>query len=451
MRALPSLAALFVLAAALFVLAAVLALGGRTAAPARLWRPVPVRLEKSAAGWRLLRGGKPYLVKGAGGSGSLTALAEAGGNSVRTWEVGGLEEVLDEADALGLTVTAGIWLGHERHGFSYNNADQVARQYDEARKTILRFRDHPALLAWGLGNEMEGHERGDNAAVWSAVNNLAALAHKLDPHHPTMTAVAEIAGDRVKNIHRLCPDIDIVGVNSFAGAASLPKRYRAAGGVKPYLLTEFGPPAPWEVRHNAWGAAPEPSSTAKADSYRNAYRNAVGEAKGLCLGSYAFFWGPKQEATATWFGMLLPDGKRLAAVDVMGELWTGKPPRNRCPVLRSLRVVGPDEVKPGATVSARLDASDPEGDPLTVRWVLQRDAATLGVGGDHEATPESFPKAILEGSIRGAKALAPEGGGVYRLFAYVSDDHGGAAAGNVLLRVKGPILRAKGEAALRGE
>ena len=48
------------------------------------------------------------------------------------------------------------------------------------------------------------------------------MAKKLDPNHPTMTVIAEIGGDSVKNVHRLCPDVDVVGINSYGGAESLP-------------------------------------------------------------------------------------------------------------------------------------------------------------------------------------------------------------------------------------
>src|SRR6516165_3768849 len=177
---------------------------------------------------------------------------------------------------------------------------------------------------------MEGYAKGDNAAIWSAINNLAAMVKKIDPNHPTMTVVAEIGGDRVKNVHRLCPEIDVVGINSYGGAATLPERYKKAGGSKPYLLTEFGPAGSWETKKGRLGVQ-EPTSTAKAKAYRETYEKAVVGAKGTCLGSYAFLWGNKQEATATWFGMLLPGGKRLAAADTMQEMWTGKPPSNRCP------------------------------------------------------------------------------------------------------------------------
>jgi hypothetical protein len=338
-----------------------------------------------------------------------------------------------------LTVLAGIWLGHERHGFDYNNSDQVAKQYEAVRAVILKHRNHPALLAWGLGNEMEGYGKGDNAAIWSAINNLAALAHKLDPNHPTVTVIAEIGGDRVKNVHRLCPEIDVVGINSYGGAATLPARYKKAGGSKPYLLTEFGPAGSWETKKGRLGGVAEPTSTAKAKAYRETYEKAVVGAKGTCLGSFAFLWGQKQEATATWFGMLLPGGKRLAAADVMQESWTGKPPKNRCPELRSL-TVDADEVEPGATIAAKVVVVDPEGDDLKARWVLQAEAEKFGEGGDREEVPPTFPDAVSAASLTGAKVKMPKGGGLYRLFLYVEDGHGGAAVGNVLLRVKGPPI-----------
>jgi hypothetical protein len=398
-----------------------------------------VKIVQKGESYQLTRNGQPYFIQGVGGTKNLDLLAKMGGNSIRTWGTDNLEALLNEAQRLGLTVTVGIWLGHERHGFNYNNADQVAKQYDMARQTILKFKDHPAVLLWGLGNEMEGYEAGDNAAIWSAVNNIAAMVKRLDPHHPTMTVVAEIGGERVKNIHRLCPDIDIIGINSYGGLPSLPKRYRQAGGKKPFIITEFGPPGMWEVPKNAWGTNAEPTSTAKAEFYRKGYEEGILGAKGLCLGSYAFLWGNKQEGTGTWFGMLLPDGSRLAAADTMQELWTGKPPANPCPRIDSLQVEGADQVEPGATVHAKLAASPAKGDKLKVKWVLQADVSSNSVGVDEEVPP-TFPDAIVKGDAKQAEVRMPKGGGGYRLFAFVHDDQGGAAAANVPLFVKGPVI-----------
>jgi hypothetical protein len=411
-----------------------------TDAPAQVVTPrgaVPVRLVQVGGGYELHRGGKPYLVKGVGlaGDGSITLLAAMGGNSVRTWGAEGLAKTLDEAHRKGLTVAVGIWLGHERHGFNYQDVDQVAKQLDAARRVILQYKDHPAVLLWGIGNEMEAE--GTNAAVWSAIDSLAAMAKRLDPDHPTMTVLAEIGGSKVRNLHRLCPNIDIVGINSYGGVASVPKRYREAGGTKPYLLTEFGPSGMWETGKNAWGVAPEPSSTAKAGSYRRGYEAGLAD-KGHCLGSYAFLWGTKQEATATWFGILLPDGSRLAAADTLADLW-GKPPVNRCPSIEKLSIEGPDQLTPGATVRATLAANDPEGDPLTVQWVLRAEVSKYSSGGDREPAPPEFPAAIVASDRSGATVKLPDLGGGYRLFAYVRDGLGGAAVANVPLFVKGPV------------
>jgi hypothetical protein len=404
------------------------------AASAAMGAPSVVTIEKQGQGWALKRNGEAYAIKGAGGDGPLELLARCGGDSVRTWGAESAQATLDAAQKLGLSVTLGIWLGHPRHGFDYNNVDQVAKQLDEVRKAVTQFKDHPALLMWGLGNEMEGD--GANAAIWSALEGIAATVKRLDPNHPTMTVVAELGSTKVAAIHKLCPSIDVLGINTYAGAVSVAERYAKAGGTKPYVLTEFGPPGTWEVEKTAWGAIIEPTSEAKAGWYRRAYTEAI-VGKPLCLGSYAFTWGHKQEATTTWFGMLLADGCRVAAADVAQEVWSGKPPANRCPVIGSLKVSPSDALDPGASLSATLAASDPEGDKLAVEWVLQAEAGRYFTGGDAEAAPPVVAGALTRSSLTGADLKMPAEPGQYRLYATVRDGKGGAATANVPLLVRG--------------
>ena len=405
--------------------------------------PVRVELSGGPGHWQLLRDGKPYFIQGGGGKGSQKALAAAGGNSIRTWAPDNLDVQLDEAQSLGLTVTIGIWLGHPRHGFNYTNAKQVEDQLDMARAAILKYKDHPAVLMWGLGNEMESVGSEDNAALWSAINNVASMAHKLDPNHPTMTVVAGIGGKKVLHIHKLCPDIDIIGVNQYGGIESLPKQYKETGGTKPYIVTEFGPPGVWESGKNSFGAVPELTSTQKAKCYANAWRTAIAPQKGICLGGYAFVWGQKQETTATWFGTFLLDGARLGAVDALTEIWTGRPPVNRCPVIERLKLDGEDDVDAAAVVQASLQASDPEGDPLTFRWVLQAETSKINFVGDVEMTPKIFEGTIVKFDGKHAEVKMPKDAGSYRLFAYVYDDHGGAAVANVPIHVKRAVSSPK--------
>jgi hypothetical protein len=395
-----------------------------------------VRVVKTDKGFQLLRDGKPYLIKGAGGSDHLDRLAASGGNSIRTWDAKGIRPLLDRAHKLGLTVTVGIWLGQERHGFDYTNADAVHAQLERARGYILELKDHPALLAWGIGNEVEGD--GNNAAVWLAVNQVARMAKQVDPNHPTLTVIAELGGKKVQNLHRFCPDIDIVGINSYGGITSVAERYRKAGGTKPYVITEFGPIGQWEVEKTAWGAPVEQTSTAKAIWYRQGYSRAVFGAPGLCLGSYVFLWGHKQEATATWFGMFLPDGTRTGAVDAMSELWSNRPPANRCPEIAKLTMDKTSGLKPGDIVTAALDASDSAGDPLKVEWVVRPESGMYNTGGDAQEAMPNVPDAVIENSAASATVRAPKFGGGYRLFAYVRDDKGGGAVANVPFHVDGP-------------
>jgi len=422
-------------ASALLILLSCLALLPSTAAA----QAVPVELRENEQGWQLLRGGEPYFIRGAGGTGSLQQLAAAGANSVRTWGAEDIDALLDEAHALGMTVTVGIWLGHPRHGFDYGDPEQVAQQLERARQAVLRYRDHPALLLWGIGNEMEGFEAGDDPRVWAAVNEVAAMVKELDPQHPTMTVTAEIGGARVASVRDLCPAIDIHGINSYGGAPSLLERYRAAGGTKPYLLTEFGPVGSWEAGKTAWGAPVEPTSTAKAAFYRQAYTQAVAAAPGLALGAYAFNWGFKMEGTSTWFGMFLEDGARLGAIDAMTELWSGTPPHDRAPTVAPLVLAGDAEVAPGARVRVTAAITDPEGGPLRARWALRQESGEYLTGGDFRPVLPDIEDAILESDVTGATVRMPRDPGAYRLFLYAYDEAGNAATANLPLRVQGEV------------
>lgn len=396
-----------------------------------------VRIVGDAGQWRLERDGKPYFVKGVGGDGSLELLAKLGGNSVRTWGEDGLLKKLDEAHAHGLAVTAGIWLGQVRQGFDWSDAESLVRQRQKVREVVERHKNHPALLVWALGNEMED-PAGKNGAVWSEINNLARLVKSIDSRHPTMTVIAEIGGDKVKNLHALCPDIDLVGINSYAGAVSVGERYRKLGGTKPYLLTEFGPPGIWEIAKDDSGAYRELTSTEKGEAYRNAYRSAVLGQPGVCFGSYAFLWGEKQEVTATWFSML-HNGSRVAAADALAELWSGKPVTNRCPVIESFKFEGSSKRKPNDLVRFELRASDPEKDELTVTWQLRFDPEEYGSGGDAESESPAVKNAVVRSDSTFAEVKLPSHGGLYRLFAVVKDQHGGAAVANLPVRVDAPL------------
>ncbi|MCC9599524.1 hypothetical protein LOC67_03050 [Stieleria sp. JC731] len=397
-----------------------------------------VKLTQQGERFELLRQGERYVVCGVGGRDHLPLLAKVGGNSIRTWSSEGLDQLLDEALQNDLTVCVGMWLGHPRHGFDYQDDRAVLDQLDQCLQTVRKYKDHPAVLMWGIGNEMEAD--GDNPAIWYAVNHIASEIKRIDPNHPTMTVIAELGVDEVKlrNLERFCPDIDIVGVNSYGGMSTLAKRYRDTGIRKPYIVTEHGPIGPWEVGKTRWGSPIEATSTEKAIRYSQGFQTTARESEDLCLGTYAFLWGHKQETTATWFGMLLPDGSRTGAVDAMSEQWKGGKVTDRCPVITNIKLDRVDHLKPGEQISATLQASDPEGSSIQIDWVLRHDSGTIGVGGDFQAAEKTYANSI-KANGPAATITIPDGGGGYRLFAYVRDGNGGAAVANVPFFVEGPM------------
>ncbi|QDU76622.1 Glycosyl hydrolases family 2, TIM barrel domain [Bremerella volcania] len=397
-----------------------------------------VKIAETDRGFQLLVDQKPFAIKGAGGDGDKELLAASGANAFRTWGIGDdTKERLDEAQKHGLKVALGIWLGHARHGFNYDDPAQVAKQLADAKAAVLKFKDHPAVLLWGVGNEMEGFEATTDPKVWQAVNDVARMIGEVDPHHPTMTVIAEIGGDKLPSIQKYCPDVDVVGINSYGGVQSIPERFANAGLDKPYIVTEFGPPGTWEIQNNEWGVPLELTSTEKASIYQAAYQKLAADPH--CLGSFAFTWGFKQEATATWFGMFLPDGTKVAAVDAMTEAWSGKPPENLCPRIDLLEVVDKPIVEPNMPIEARLKVVDPEGKQPQVKWVLFREMEEFNTMGDYRPPPPTFPEAITKAGPTGVTVKMPQVPGNYRLFAYVHDGDGGGAVANVPLKVAGEV------------
>jgi hypothetical protein len=135
-----------------------------------------VELIKKGEKYSLLVEGKPFYLKGAGLEfGNMESLKENGGNSFRTWRINNGQntgkEVLDKAHVLGLMVCMGIEIGRERHGFNYSDSKAVKEQYKRVKSEVESLKDHPALLMWGIGNEL--NLSYTNPQVWDAVNEIS--------------------------------------------------------------------------------------------------------------------------------------------------------------------------------------------------------------------------------------------------------------------------------------
>jgi len=409
---------------------------------------IPVEIEHVDGHFTLYRGGEPYFIKGAGAKSYLSRLAARGGNSVRTWGAGNAEKILNQAHKLGLTVTLGLWVGHESHGFDYNDADAVDRQLDKFRKIVLQYKDHPALLMWGVGNEVNLNYR--NPKVWDAVEEIAAMIHEVDQNHPTMTVLAGLPHRDVSLVAEKCPNIDILGVNVYAALETLPQVLRQSVWDGPYVITEWANNGYWEVGKTPWGAAFEPTSNQKAKSYLDRYERVIAADTERSFGSYVFYWGNAHELTRTWFGLFIESGEETSAVDVMEYAWTGSWPENRAPDIVAFTLDGTNGKKPNAYLTpsasyrARVSLDDSDEDSLQLKWEVRPEVPRNRA---KRVTQPIKLKGAVEAVIEGSEGTfyfdAPDQVGAYRLYVYAFDGHNHTATANVPFLVRDTIKLTK--------
>lgn len=362
---------------------------------------------------------------------ALEKLAAAGAKVVRVYRESDAW-VLDEAQRLGLRVVMGLWVAHPRHGFRLEDDAARQAQADALRAFVLRHRAHPAILAWGVGNEVETGQR-DPLPAWREVDRLAGVVKAADPARPTLMVVADTGMAELRTLAGCCPNVDLLGINVYAGAVfDLPQRLREAGIAKPVVIAELGPLGQWQAGRKPWGAPVEPTSSEKARFFRDALAFLRGQPQ--IAGVFPFLWGAKQEQTETWHGLLLADGSETAMSDALAEAW-GRPPAAPAPVIRGVGIAA-DEFAPGATLSAGIDAIASDASPLAAEWKVVAEATELRKGGDHETPPARIPVTVLHADAAGVRLVAPSQPGAYRLFVTVRDQRGKAATANLPFLVR---------------
>ncbi len=123
--------------------------------------PVPVKVEKTGQGWRLLRGGEPYFVRGVGGTGDRALLVRCGGNSVRTWGTEGLGAIFDDESGKLPYLPTG-WMGNTK-GLKL---DAASTDRPHAGKTCVRIDFTPNDGWGGIVWQSPANDWGDRPGGW---------------------------------------------------------------------------------------------------------------------------------------------------------------------------------------------------------------------------------------------------------------------------------------------
>ncbi|WP_209328848.1 hypothetical protein [Lunatimonas salinarum] len=381
----------------------------------------------------LYRAGAPYYIKGGSGRDHIEKIGENGGNSVRTWSLHEAEELLDKAHEHDMTVTLGIEIGRPYWGedFNYWNWFAVSRKIEELRPIIRKYKDHPALLMWGVGNEVE-LQGGNKYLVYLMTNRVAKMIKEEDPNHPTMMATS------VKLIGRsgiLLSNIDIMGYNSFGKTPLFfeeNKNYVPRGWKKAYLFSEIGPPGHWEINETEWGAPIEMDISEKL-AFLQKYWDFIDSDTVSLLGSYSFYWGYKHEITATWFSHFSKEGAEAETVKFLKTKWRGENPTNFPPRLSPIKINQqfPDintYLVADSLFQAHIEAFDPESDSVTYRWELWQEEINFHEMNSYNYNMEHL---LFDQDSSTLTFRTPKNEGAYRLYIYAFDNQGNFVSRNL--------------------
>lgn len=408
--------------------------------------PSKVEVLKIDGKWRLVVNGEEFFVKGGGCDfGPCDEIAHYGGNSFRTWNTGNeqmsAEEALDLAYKNGLMVVMGLPVVNERYGMDYDDAEAVKEQLEKLRKEVVRLKDHPALLAWGIGNEL--NLGSTNLRVWDAVEDIAKMIKEEDGNHPTTTMLAGIWKREVDYIRENCPSLDFLSIQTYGSLINLEERIANAGYEGPYLITEWGARGHWEVENTEWDAPIEETSSERADGIIEKYKKSILGDSVNCMGSYVFLWGQKQERTPTWYSIYTEEGEKTEIHTAMEYLWTGEWPDHRPARFNDIQIIGKGDrfdnvrLKPAQKYTAEIDIKHHSAS-ITLRLEIMHEASELGFGGSFEPRPESVKKKLIsDADINNITFKSPQEPGPYRLFIYVIDDKGYASHANLPFLVEG--------------
>ena len=221
-----------------------------------------------------------------------------------------------------------------------NFGDPVVRSNIKARfvEMVHHWKNHPAILMWMFGNEVNAALDNSNRAAWySLVDECAAAAHAEEgaTRHPVTTANA----DSVDNpwttdlvmYNNAMPNLDLWSLQLYRGknfgTAFTTFHASTAQRVKPLLISEFGSDA-YDART---GYAREDQAMQKkyllSQWHDIAMNLSAASPAGVCVGGIVFAWRDgwwKRESGNNFFHDVFADWQNANYVDTnMNEEWWG--------------------------------------------------------------------------------------------------------------------------------
>ncbi|WP_426755172.1 glycoside hydrolase family 2 TIM barrel-domain containing protein [Myxococcus sp. Y35] len=327
--------------------------------------------------WQLQVDGRAYVARGVTFSGSSNSrayeqdcarLAALGVNTLRTWGTGSETHLLlDAAHKHGLKVLVGLWMRHGQPGaegddtFDYTrDTGGMKKQLEDTLTQVRRFKGHPAVLAWGVGNEVILNSPHDAAkeAYARFLEKVVREIKQVDADHPVISVDAWTLA--VPWWEKHVPSLDAYGLNVYGGGIHmLPSELAKAGVRKPWFVTEFGAQGEWDAPKDAHGVPREPTDEEKYAAIVDGWNNALAPhvKAGRCLGLFVFNYGASFDHTGLWLGMLSGTATR-PAWHAVREAYTGQKPATPLPRIAAVSVHGAEREGPSTWARVRVDVED---------------------------------------------------------------------------------------------
>ncbi len=189
----------------------------------------------------------------------LALMNEAGINTIRLYAPVDNKAILDEIHRAGIKVIV---------GFGFNQGGHFDILSGTFINYINKYKEHPAILFWELGNEYNYHPEwfeGDLINWYVALNKAAILVHETDNWHPVATAHGELPDSLTL---ALCPNIEIWGMNVYRwdNPETIFAEWETIS-TKPMYLSEAGADSYMSIAKSGYKAGV--NEKAQADATRN--------------------------------------------------------------------------------------------------------------------------------------------------------------------------------------
>jgi Glycosyl hydrolases family 2, TIM barrel domain len=398
-----------------------------------------VEIKKENGVFRFYKNGKPFLIKGAAGHANIADLVACGGNTISNWDTALIEKVLSEAQQNNVSVIAGLDIPSGEILQFYRDEKKVNDLFNAYHSIVKRFKNHPSLLAWSLGNELIMPFGYNTAPFYKAYNRFLSMIHTEDPDHPVTTTIINFQKGSILNINWKIRDLDFISINTYNQLRDIKTKLNKIKLVwdGPYMVSEWSPNGGWESETTIWQAPIENTSTKKAEQYYEFYNEYMPKNDPRFLGSLVFFWGSRQEYTHTWYSVFNEDGSPTEIKEALSDCWKDTVTNHQAIKVKYMLIDNHGArdniiLSPGSTHTASLLLADGQpADSIRYSWeILKEDWFYWGKTWNNFKKPASVPGLITNSAAQNTSFVCPVKEGAYRIYITAYNSKGFCATAN---------------------